>query len=127
MTFSEPARRIVDNVLMTAVARVAMALIIPVLAVFVWIYLDGRATMQNEVAEAKTAIATTAAKVDDVNDRLIKVETKQERDTESSRQFEQEMLGRQDKMQQAIIELSNSVSALTATVKALADQKRSPP
>lgn len=128
MTMLEPARRITDSVIMTAIARLSMVLAIPTICLLAWLYQgwqdDKLDAVRKQVTSAEIAAKDASQKADKVSDRLIVVETKQARDAESSSRFQAEMLQRQDRMQDAIVDLSNSVSALTATVKALADNQR---
>lgn len=85
-------------------------------------------TIRSQVTIAQTAASEASQKATDVSDRLIAVETKQFQEAAAGARFQTEMLGRMDRMQDAIVELSNSVSALTATVQASAENpaKQSP-
>lgn len=128
MTIVEPAQKIVDSTIMTALARLSMVLAIPLICALGWLYQnwqeDKLTAIRTQVAQVQVTSDAAAKKAGDVSDRLIALETKQARDAEASARFQTEMLNRQDKMQEAIVGLTSSVSALTATVKALADNQR---
>lgn len=128
MTIVEPARKIVDSTIMTAIARLSMVFAVPLICALAYLYQgwqnDKLDTIRDQVAGAADAANFASTKASDVSDRLIAVETKQAKDAASSSQFQAEMFSRQDRMQDAIIGLSKSVSALTATVQALADNQR---
>jgi len=128
MTLTEPASRITNSVIMTAIARLSMVLAIPTICALAWLYQtwqdDKLDVIRKQVTSAEIAAQTASDKAGDVSDRLIAVETKQARDTEAAARFQNEMLARQDRMQEAIVGLTSSVSALTATVQALADNQR---
>lgn len=131
MTLAEPARKIVDSVLMTAIARVAMVLALPLIlglgtVGYNWLQAQ-RDDLQHQVNAVAATANKTADKVDDVGQRLAIVSAKQERDTASVGRFQKEMLTRQDRMNTAITELAKSVAALNATVQALVTDKRNPP
>lgn len=128
MTFTEPASRITNSVIMTAIARISMVVAIPTICLLAWLYQswqdDKLDVIRKQVTSAEIAATTASDKAGTVSDRLIAVETKQARDAEASARFQSEMLSRQDRMQDAIVGLSNAVSSLTATVQALADNQR---
>lgn len=129
-----------NNALLLVVARVSMALALPVLGAISTIgamYLDQkfeaqevkiiqtRQAFDNEtkVQLARTQrienIATSAVdSATKVSDRLISVETKQNQESIASAQFQNATLNRLDKMQESIIILSNSIASLTATLQA---------
>lgn len=60
---------------------------------------------------AQTAAPEASQKATHVSDRLIAVEKEQVQDAAAGARFHSGMLGRMDRMQDAIVELSNSVSA----------------
>ncbi|HKS72680.1 MAG TPA: hypothetical protein VJQ82_05740 [Terriglobales bacterium] len=123
-------QKIAENVLLQAIARVSMALSLPVIGLIAWLggqYLEGKFDIINDRV---TAVEKTAAAASDqaikVNDRLISVETKQAQDAVSSEKFQDATLTRLDRVQDSIVGLSNAVAALTATVQAIADEKHRP-
>lgn len=129
---TEPAKRIAESTIILAIARASMVLALPTITLLFWLYTtwqeDKLNTIRAQVTIAEKAASAASQKATDVSDRLIAVETKQVQDASAGARFQNEMLGRMDRMQDAIIELSNSVSALTATVQALAEnQRRRPP
>ncbi|MGX9120353.1 hypothetical protein ACWTU6_27360 [Mesorhizobium sp. BHbsci] len=144
------AQKIAENVLLLAIARVSMALSLPLIGFVAWLggqYLDGKFDTQDQkIASQREATENqaklTTARVETVekaaqsaidqagkvNERLISVETKQAQDSASSDKFQAATLTRLDRVQDSIVGLSNAVSALTATMQAIAEQRnRSPP
>lgn len=144
------AQKIAENVVLLAIARVSMALSLPLVGFLVWLggqYLDGKFEAQDqkiashrEAAESQTKVTsarietvekTAQSAIDQaskVNDRLLSVEIKQTQDSASSEKFQAATLNRLDRVQDSIVGLSNAVAALTATVQAVAEQRsRSPP
>lgn len=122
------AEKIANNTVVLVAARISMALALPTISLLFWLYTGWQDDKLNAI-RAQTTIAQNAAseasqKADKVSERLVAVETKQVQDAEAGQRFQNEMLGRMDRMQDAIVELSNSVSALTATVRALAENQR---
>lgn len=120
--------KLVNNTIILIMARVSMLLSMPTIGLLFWLYTgwqeDKLNTIRTQVTIAQTAASESSRKATDVSDRLIAVETKQVQDAAAGARFQNEMLGRMDRMQDAIVGLSNSVSALTATVQALAENQR---
>ncbi|MFU0502981.1 hypothetical protein [Pseudaminobacter sp. NGMCC 1.201702] len=118
--------------LLLAIARVSMVLALPTIGLIAWLgsaWLDEQFASVNRrvdgVEQTASSASTQAVKV---NDRLIAVETKQVQESASSDRFQAATLNRLDRLQDSIVGLSNAVSALTATVQALAEERtRSPP
>ncbi len=126
MTGSE---RIAHNVALTAVARVSMALALPTIGLIFWLYSSWPTTqlddMRAQIAETHHAAQDASQFALKLSDRLIAVETKQAQDAVSSEKFQSATLTRLDRVQDSIVGLSNAVAALTATVQAVVDDKRS--
>ena len=124
----EPARKIAENVIVLALARLSMLLAMPTIGLIFWLYTgwqeDKLSAIRTQVTIAQNSATSASEKATDVSGRLIAVETKQVQDAAAGVRFQSEMLGRMDRMQDAIVGLSNSVSALTATVQALAENQR---
>lgn len=125
---NEQAEKIANSTIVLALARASMVLALPTIAALFWLYTnwqeDKLNTIRSQVTIAEQSARAASQKATDVSDRLIAVETKQVQDAATGARFQSEMLGRMDRMQDAIVELSNSVSALTATVSALAENQR---
>lgn len=124
--------KIANSTIVLAAARASMVLALPTIGLLFWLYTnwqeDKLNTIRMQVEISEQASRAASLKATDVSERLIAVETKQVQDAADGARFQTEMLGRMDRMQDAIVELSNSVSALTATVQALAEnQRRRPP
>lgn len=120
--------QIANSTIILAIARLSMVLSLPTIGLIFWLYTnwqeDKLNTIRAQVTIAQNASSAASAKAPDVSDRLIAVETKQVQDAAAGARFQSEKLGRMDRMQDAIVELSNSVPALTATVQALAENQR---
>lgn len=69
-----------------------------------------------ETAEKTAAVAVTQSA--QVNERLIAVETKQTEEAASAERFQNATLQRLDRMQDSIVNMSNAIAALTATLQA---------
>jgi len=120
--------KIANSTIVLAIARLSMVLALPTIATLFWVYTNWQEEKINgikaDVAIAQNAASSASQKATDVSDRLIAVETKQVQDAAAGARFQSEMLSRMDRMQDALVGLSNSVSALTATVQALAENQR---
>ncbi|MGB3536778.1 MAG: hypothetical protein WBA42_01325 [Mesorhizobium sp.] len=126
------SQKIAENVVLLAWARVSMALALPTIGLIFamgWAYVDRQFEDTTKSLNAAQQMATTASeKASKVNDRLIAVETKQVQDAASSDKFQTATLTRLDRVQDSIVGLSNTVTALTATLQAMVtDQTRKPP
>ena len=140
MNTEDRALQVANNAILLMVARLSMALAIPVLGTVTTIgamYLDQKFEAQEtkiqqqrtaseqesriqisrieRIERMSTVAIENAAKV---GERLISVETKQNQESVASSQFQQATLVRLDKMQESIITLSNSIASLTATLQA---------
>ena len=124
------AQKIAENVLLLAVARVSMALSLPLIGFMAWLggqYLESKFEVVNDrvtVVEKKAGDASMQAIR--TNDRLIAVETKQAQDAVASEKFQNATLTRLDRVQDSIVGLSNTVAALTATLQAMTDNRAQP-
>lgn len=145
--FEEPTKRIADSVLLLAFARLSMALSLPVLGLVTYFaggWLEGKFEVQDQkilaqnVASENTAKLTTArvetvertaqVAIDrsrDVNDRLISVETKLTQESIAAERFQSEVRQRLDRLQESFVNMSNAISALTATLQASQEDRRS--
>ncbi|WP_235915764.1 hypothetical protein [Brucella anthropi] len=135
----ERIQKIADSVILRAVARVSMAVALPLLSLVVYFglnWLDGR--FEKQETASQNAIAFQVSRIDriektavtaidqsaKVNDRLTVVETKQATADATAAKFQNDALTRLDRMQDSIIGLSNAVAALTATMQAREDYER---
>lgn len=140
MSTEDRALQVANNAILLMVARLSMALAIPVLGIVTTIgamYLDQKFEAQEtKIQQQRTAseqesrvqvarierlerMTTTAIEnAARVGERLISVETKQNQESVAAAQFQQATLARLDKMQESIITLSNSIASLTATIQA---------
>lgn len=122
----EPAKKIADSVILVALARLSMVLALPTIGLLFWLYHgwqeDKLETIRQQIANVQRAAQATEAKTANVSTRLVAVETRQTQEAQAGERFQNETLSRLDRMQDALIQLSNSVSALTATVKTLAER-----
>jgi hypothetical protein len=129
-----------NNALLLVVARVSMALALPVLGAISTIggmYLDQKFSIQDSKIEQNRVASENDSKITisrieriestatlaienaaRVGERLISVETKQNQESVASAQFQNATLARLDRMQESIIMLSNSIASLTATLQA---------
>ncbi|MER9665572.1 hypothetical protein [Mesorhizobium sp. M0203] len=121
------SQKIAENVLLLAVARVSMALSLPLIAFVAWLggqYLEGKFDVINDrVSTVEQRASSASNQVTQVNERLIAVETKQTQDAASSEKFQSATLTRLDRVQDSIVGLSNAVAALTATLQAVAEER----
>lgn len=140
------SQKIADSVILTAIARLSMALALPLVGLMFyfgsnWLEQKFHAqdvkmeqmknmdenTTKNQtyridrIESAATLALESAAKI---NDRLISVETKQTQDAATSKEFQRDTLTRLDRMQDSIVGLSNSIAALAAILQ---EQNRKAP
>lgn len=135
----ERIQKIADSVILRAVARVSMAMALPLSSLVVYFglnWLDGR--FEKQEAASQNAIAFQVSRIDrientatiaieqsaKVNDRLTVVETKQVTADATAAKFQNDVITRMDRFQDSIIGLSNAVAALTATMQAREDYER---
>ncbi len=133
------AEKISENVLLTAVARVSMALALPAMGLIAflgssWLETkfeaqDRNIAAQSTASENQSKITTARVETVEraaqsaidqagaVNGRLAIVETKQSENAASSEKFQTATLNRLDRVQDSIVGLSNAVSALTAVMQ----------
>jgi len=128
MQVKEQVRSVADHVITVALARASMVLALPLISLLFWSYEGKRNAelqdIKDEVVRVEKLAVEARAKAVEVSDRLIIVETRQHRDAADGEKFQRETLSRLDRMQDALIQLSNSVAALNATVKSLAERQR---
>ncbi|MBN9243923.1 MAG: hypothetical protein J0I98_14120 [Mesorhizobium sp.] len=122
------SERIASNMILLAVARVSMALAMPTIGVIFWLYSGWQDTqldkLQAQITETQSATRDTSKLAVSLSERLVAVETKQVRDAASSEKFQSATLSRLDRVQDSIVGLSNAVAALTATLQAVVDDRR---
>ncbi|WP_192931029.1 hypothetical protein [Brucella anthropi] len=135
----ERIQKIADSVILRAVARVSMAMALPLSSLVVYFglnWLDGR--FEKQETASQNAIAIQVSRIDriektatiaieqsaKVNDRLTVVETKQATADATAAKFQNDVITRMDRFQDSIIGLSNAVAALTATMQAREDYER---
>ncbi|MBK0020961.1 hypothetical protein IAE29_03075 [Ochrobactrum sp. S46] len=135
----ERIQKIADSVILRAVARLSMALALPLASLVVYFglnWLDGR--FEKQETANQNAIAFQVSRIDriektattaidqsaKVNDRLTIVETKQVTADATAAKFQNDALTRLDRMQDSMVGISNAVAALTATMQAREDYER---
>ncbi len=140
------AEKISENVLLTAVARVSMALALPAIGLIAflgssWLETkfeaqDRNIAAQSTASENQSKITTARVETGEraaqsaidqagaVNGRLSIVETKQSENAASSEKFQTATLNRLDRVQDSIVGLSNAVSALTAVMQTQLENNR---
>jgi hypothetical protein len=121
------SRKIAENVILTVISRISMALAIPVICALFWLYNgwqdDKLNTIRAQVTTVQESAQDASEKASKLSDRLISVETKQVQDSAASDKFQQATLTRLDRVQDSLVGLSNAVSALTATIQAIEHDK----
>lgn len=124
----QSAQRLVDSVIVTALARVSMLLALPTLGLIFWLYSgwqDERLEkLQTQIDQTQQSAKEASVLALKLSDRLVAVETKQVQDAASSERFQAATLNRLDRVQDSIVGLSNTVSALTATLQAIVEDRR---
>ncbi len=147
MTVTEMANtseKIVNSVIITAIARVAMVIALPVIYAIVQLYSSQQTaalqTMKTDLtsqimaaqavassAQSSASDASTATVA--LSTRLTAVETKPTEAATSNKEFQSATLNRLDRMSDSLVGLSNAVAALTASVQLVVDERRnrSPP
>lgn len=141
-TENEPmigTQKIADSVWLMIIARISMALAMPVLMLVVYLgsdWLDGQ--FEQQATASKNAIEMQVTRIDriektattaidqsgKVNERLTVVETKQATDAATAATFQKDTLTRLDRLQDSIVSMSNAIAALTATMQAREDYER---
>ncbi len=124
----QPAQRLVDSVIVTALARLSMLLALPTLGLIFWLYSgwqDERLEkLQTQIDQTQQSAKEASILALKLSDRLVAVETKQVQDAASSERFQAATLNRLDRVQDSIVGLSNTVSALTATLQSIVEDRR---
>jgi hypothetical protein len=122
------SRKIAENVALLIVARISMALALPTICAMFWLYSgwqdDKLAAIRTQVTTVQESARDASDKASKLSDRLISVETKQVQDSAASDKFQTATLTRLDRVQDSLVGLSNAVSALTATIQAIEQDKR---
>jgi len=125
----ERIQKIADSVILRAVARLSMAMALPLASLVVYFglnWLDGR--FEKQETANQNAIAFQVSRIDriekaattaidqsaKVNDRLTIVETKQVTADATAAKFQNDALTRLDRMQDSMVGISNAVAALSA-------------
>ncbi|MBZ9986048.1 hypothetical protein LB572_02940 [Mesorhizobium sp. BH1-1-5] len=125
------SQKIAENVLLLAVARISMALALPTIGLLFWLYsswqTDQLQTIRENVASVQQSANGAATQASKLSERLTAVETKQVQDAASSEKFQSATLTRLDRVQDSIVGLSNAVAALTATLQAIEQERRTRP
>jgi hypothetical protein len=123
---NEPAKKVAESVILLVAARVSMVLALPTIGVLFSLYSGWQEEKLGHIRDQIEAVQVTAKAAEErtvnVSNRLVAVETRQTKEAADGERFQRETLARLDRMQDALIQLSNSVSALTATVKSLAER-----
>ena len=135
MTATERAEQLSNSVWFTVAARASMLAVTPLFCAMMWFgsqWLDGRFDDAAKTAAAATAVVNS--KVDDIGDsvqqvpalkeRVIVLETNQKRSQTDREDFQKQTFARLDRMQDAIVTLSNTVAGLTATIQAQAEGQK---
>lgn len=121
-------QKIAENVLLLAVARVSMALSLPMIGLLFWLYSEWRddklEAIRTQAVAAQQTATDTSETVTRVSDRLIALETKQVQDTATNDRFQAATLARLDRVQDSIVGLSNAVAALTRPLSTIATDGR---
>ena len=124
----QSAQRLVDSVIVTALARLSMLLALPTLGLIFWLYSgwqDERLEkLQTQIDQTQQSAKEASVLALKLSDRLVAVETKQVQDAASSERFQAATLNRLERVQDSIVGLSNTVSALTATLQAIVEDRR---
>lgn len=137
------SEKIVNSVLITAIARVAMVLALPAIYAAFQLYSTLQASnldrmkqdLTNQIMAAQSVASSAQSSASDastatmaLSTRLTAVETKQSEAASTNEKFQTATLNRLDRVQDSIVGLSNTVAALTATLQAVAEERnRSPP
>ena len=140
------SEKIAENVLLLAIARVSMAMAMPMLGLITFLgsqWLEGKFDAQDRAIAVQSATSENQAKLTTarvetversaqsaidqagaVNAKLSIVETKQNENTVSNDKFQAATLSRLDRVQDSIVGLSNAVSALTAVMQTQLENNR---
>lgn len=124
----QSAQMLVDSVIVTALARLSMLLALPTLGLIFWLYSGWQEErlekLQKQIDQTQQSAKESSVLGLKLSDRLVAVETKQVQDAASSERFQAATLNRLDRVQDSIVGLSNTVSALTATLQAIVEDRR---
>lgn len=121
MNARQASEKLADNATLQVLARLSM-LSVPLLLGAIWFF--GSTWLEQRFSAQAAFTQGLAVQVDGLEDefaplreRVVKLETNQERGRSDREQFQQQMIVRMDNMQNAILELSKTVAALNATVQ----------
>ncbi|MFD9901272.1 hypothetical protein [Mesorhizobium sp. NPDC059025] len=142
MSDMNTSEKIVNSVIITAIARVAMVLALPVIYAVFQLYSSQQAAtldrmkmdLTGQILAAQAVASSAQSSASDastatvaLSTRLTAVETKQSEAATSNEKFQAATLNRLDRVQDSIVGLSNTVAALTATLQTIVDDKRRQP
>lgn len=136
------ASKIANNEIMTAIARVAMVLALPLLTIGGTIttsWLENKFDLQetriehmrvivtNENINAMQRISALETRLSDVqriNERLVQLETRQAQDAKNFDAFQMGTTQKLDRIQDSVSGMSSSIATLTAILQALSERDR---
>lgn len=144
------AEKVGQSAILLAVARVSMALSLPLLGLIYTLggnYLESRftaveekiATNQEAMSEKVNDLRNSAAArntntdrvmdrltevVDKLSDKMIQIETKQTQETDNFNRFQTAVLLRLDRFQDSQVAMSNAIAAMTAILQSQKDAAR---
>lgn len=141
--FEDKTKKLADNVMIRAIARVSMVAAMPALGLIVFlgqswinerfnrIEKDSEVQVQFQAGRLDRIEKTASQAIDNtgkVNDRLTVLETKQATSDVAATKFQSDTLNRLDQLQTSMVSMSNAIAALTATMQAQQDfrQQSSP-
>lgn len=117
-------QKLAENATLTIIARLAMICMPFVTGALVWFasnWIDERFSSQEKsVDSVRVQIEAVKDQIDDLPDlrqRIAIYETLQANSKYERERFQEQMVSQMNKMQDAIITLSNTVSGLTATIR----------
>lgn len=123
-------QKLAENATLTVIARLAMIGMPFVTGALVWFassWIDERfASQEKSVDSVRVQIESVKEQIDDLPDlrqRIAVYETLQANSKYERERFQEQMVSQMDKMQDAIITLSNTVSGLTATIREQKDER----
>jgi hypothetical protein len=140
------AQKIVDSSLLAAAARISMALFLPTVGLLATLtsnniaQLDKAQTaaltattkqfeLQNKILDDKLTqivlgLQSDRAAISSTQRQLGILEVQQRNDAARFQSFEQSFLGKHDKLQDTIVALSTQLSALTASLQSVVQERR---
>lgn len=136
------AAKIANNEIMTAVARVAMVLSLPILTIGGTIttnWLESKFTLQETRMESMRLVLTADTsnmtmrvnalenQIRDfqrVNERIVMLETRQAQDAKTFEAFQANASQKLDRIQDSVSSMATSIATLTAILQSLSDRDR---